>query len=52
MATFRYSGRNAEGVKVAGIVDGNSAEAVASELLGLSGAEAARSYTEAQASTH
>ncbi len=36
MATFRYSGRNAEGVKVAGIVDGNSAEAVASELLGQS----------------
>ena len=36
MATFRYSGRNAEGVKVAGIVDGNSAEAVASELLGKS----------------
>jgi MSHA biogenesis protein MshG len=36
MATFRYSGRNAEGAKVAGIVDGNSAEAVASELLGQS----------------
>ena len=36
MATFRYSGRNAEGAKVAGIVDGNSAEAVASELLGKS----------------
>lgn len=36
MARFRYSGRNAEGVKVAGIVDGNSAEAVASELLGQS----------------
>ena len=36
MATFRYSGRNADGVKVAGIVDGNSAEAVASELLGQS----------------
>ncbi len=36
MATFRYSGRNAEGVKVVGIVDGNSAEAVASELLGKS----------------
>lgn len=36
MAMFRYSGRNAEGTKVAGIVDGNSAEAVASELLGKS----------------
>lgn len=36
MATFRYSGRNADGAKVAGIVDGNSAEAVASELLGQS----------------
>jgi MSHA biogenesis protein MshG len=36
MATFRYSGRNAEGAKVVGIVDGNSAEAVASELLGKS----------------
>ena len=36
MATFRYSGHNAEGVKVVGIVDGNSAEAVASELLGKS----------------
>lgn len=36
MARFRYSGRNAEGAKVAGIVDGNSAEAVASELLGQS----------------
>ena len=36
MATFRYSGRNAEGAKVAGIGDGNSAEAVASELRGTS----------------
>ena len=36
MATFRYSGRNADGAKVAGIVDGNSAEAVANELLGQS----------------
>ncbi|MDO9320494.1 MAG: type II secretion system F family protein, partial [Pseudomonas sp.] len=33
MASFRYSGRNAEGGKVAGIIDANSADAVATELL-------------------
>ena len=33
MASFRYSGRNAEGAKVAGILDASSVDAVAAELL-------------------
>src|SRR3990167_889231 len=33
MASFRYSGRNAEGGKVVGLIDASSADAVAAELL-------------------
>jgi MSHA biogenesis protein MshG len=32
MASFRYSGRNAEGGKVVGLIDANSVDAVAAEL--------------------